>query len=90
MSSDITKVSKALVLQRLWRRCNLTATKKFDNRRVVAAVAARLAIGRHSNSVTACLLSMHKRLAVTDLDRWLVAKVADQFHEYFDCEIFSN
>ena len=32
-------------------------------------VVARLEIGRHTKSVAASLLSMHKRLAATDFDR---------------------
>ena len=64
----------------------LTATKKNDNRREVAEVAerfykgsnkvaARLAIGNGTKSDAAGLLNMHKRLAATDCDRRLVAKV---------------
>ena len=38
-------------------------------------VAAMSVIGCHTNSVMASLLSIHKRLAATDFDRLLVAKV---------------
>ena len=59
---------------------------KNDNRREVAEVAARFykgrykvaarsAIGCRTKSVTASILSMHKRLAATDFNRQLVAKV---------------
>ena len=38
-------------------------------------VAARSTIGRRSKSVIASLLSMHTKLAATDFDHRLVAKV---------------
>ena len=61
-------------------------TEKIDNGREVAEVAARFykghnkvaarsAIGHHIKSSAASLLSMHIRLAATDFDRLLVAKV---------------
>ena len=62
------------------RACDLAATKKIGIRGEVAEVtvrfykgrskvAARSAISHPTQSVVASLLSLHKRLAVTDFDR---------------------